>query len=179
MSLQNSLGRPHKEHINPSDHSHQLLPISCSNQSPPDFQSLLVMRTSIFYMYCPHDLPTNTYFPVNSFTPLLLPTLLHTDELRLNSRQKYFITFFLHRLIINSRIMCKDFQLPCLGISTTSCPISLLVLLNRPPWDHLDSSHILSGPSLRCLDSIDTLLFIFLLVPEGFDLPPELSHPLT
>ena len=95
-----------KMNIDPSKHSHQMLPIYCSKQYLPALQYLLARRTFLAYIYCFQYLPTHTYVPSNSFIPRLVPTLIHTDDLHLNT-QKYTINFHLRHLIITSQIMFK------------------------------------------------------------------------
>ena len=63
-------------------------------------------------MYCFHYLPTHTYVISNSFTPWLVPTLLHTDELHLNTRHKYLINLCLLNLSIPSQILFKESLTP-------------------------------------------------------------------
>ena len=107
MSSHNYLGHLQKNHIDPSNHSHQMIPIDCSKQYLPVLKYLLIRRAFLAYMYFYHYLPTHTYVLFNSFTPRLVPTLLHTDELHLNTQQKYFINLHIRHLSITYQIMFK------------------------------------------------------------------------
>ena len=85
-------------------------------------------------MYFSRDLPTHTSFPEKSFTLCQVPTLLHNDELRLNTQKKYIINLRLHHLIIPSQIIIKA--------SLSPQPWSVHALL-----DHISISNIESSSS--------------------------------
>ena len=87
MSPHNYLVHLKKKHIYPSKHSHEMLLIDCSNQYMPVLYSLLGRRNLLAYMYCSHYLPTHTYVLYNYFTPRVVPTLLYTEKLHLNTRK--------------------------------------------------------------------------------------------
>ena len=92
MSPHDSLGYHHKKYLDPSNHSHQMIPIARSKSFPPTFQSLLVRRTFLASMHCSHNLPTHIYFLANYFTPRMVMILAHTDKLCLDTRQTFLST---------------------------------------------------------------------------------------
>ena len=145
MSPQNYLGHLQKNHIDTSKYPHQMIPIDYFKQYMPALQSLLVRRNFLAYMYCSHYLPTHTNVPSNSFNTRLVPTLLRTDELHLNTRQNNLINLHLRHLLIPYQIISKALLttipwyvhalLYQISIGTLeSSPFGLYVLISSLLW---------------------------------------------
>ena len=96
-------------------------------------------------MYFSHALPTHTYFPSDSFTPCLGPTLLYDDDICPNTWQNSLVNLRLNHLSICSEIMFRASLTPMHWSSHAFLYQIYIGTIDSSPFD----SHVLISLIVR------------------------------